>query len=86
MRQRPRKVERAVLVHGERAGRAQWACAPARRAKVSTSPIVERSLVVRHTQDAAGNVGLHGVDAVEPEQLAAHLVHAAAALRGPRQQ
>ena len=45
----------------------------------------QRLLVEAHVQEAARDVRLDRVDAVEPQQFAADLVHAAAALRGAGQ-
>ncbi len=43
-------------------------------------------LVEADTDEAMRHIRLGGVDAVEPDQLATHLVYAAPALGGPRQQ
>ena len=85
-RHRSREVERPVLVRGERAvvlAVRLGAGAPGERLDRRA---FERALVEADAEEAARHVRLDGVDAVQAEELAADLVHAAAALGGPWQQ
>ena len=82
---RRREVERPVLVHGEGAvvlavrGRADAA------RQADDVVVAQEVLVVRDVEEAASEVRLDGVDALEAEQLAADLVDAARALALARQ-
>ena len=84
--QRLREVEGAVLVHGERAVVRAVGLRSGAAGEGLHVVAGHGRLVVGEAQEAASDVRLDGVDAVEPQQLAADLVHAAAALRRPRQQ
>ena len=84
--QRPREVERPVRVRGERAVVLAVSLCPGATGEGLHRVAVQRALVEADAEQAASDVRLDGVDAVEPQQLAADLLHAAAALGGTREQ
>ena len=84
--QRPREVERPVRVGRERAVVLAVRLGAGAPREGLDGVARERVLVEAYADEAARHVRLDGVDAVETQQLAPHLVHAPAALGGAGQQ
>ena len=84
--ERAGEVERAVLVHGQGAVVRAVRLRPGAAGERLDVLVRQGLLVESHEQDSTRDVRLDPVDAVEPQKLLPHLVHAAAALGCPGQQ
>ena len=84
--QRSREVQWSVLVGGEWAVLLAVGLGAGAAGERLHGVAAQGLLVEPHEDEAASDVRLDSVDAVEPQQLAADLVHAAAALGGSGEQ